>query len=130
MRRVTISKRAIVGNIAAAVVLGVFLAFGSGRPRTANGRTEDHRRACPRQVGRRHHEWRRNFHSVQSFLQAHRDHLIHGWGVNFYYPTYVNIGRAIAERGYTCITANPYADIGTIAKWHGDSCIAAAATGV
>src|SRR5438445_2408547 len=24
---------------------------------------------------------------------------IHGWGVNFYQPTYVNIGRALAERG-------------------------------
>ena len=31
---------------------------------------------------------------------------IHGWGQNFYYPTYVKIGRALAERGYTCITAN------------------------
>jgi len=31
---------------------------------------------------------------------------IHGWGANFYYPTYVMIGRALAERGYTCITAN------------------------
>ena len=27
---------------------------------------------------------------------------IHGWGVNFYQPTYVMIGRALAERGYTC----------------------------
>ncbi len=24
---------------------------------------------------------------------------IHGWGVNFYQPTYVAIGRALAERG-------------------------------
>jgi pimeloyl-ACP methyl ester carboxylesterase len=31
---------------------------------------------------------------------------IHGWGVNFYQPTYVNIGRALAERGYTCIAGN------------------------
>ncbi len=31
---------------------------------------------------------------------------IHGWGVNFYQPTYVMIGRALAERGYTTITAN------------------------
>jgi pimeloyl-ACP methyl ester carboxylesterase len=31
---------------------------------------------------------------------------IHGWGVNFYYPTYVGIGRAFAERGYTCICGN------------------------
>jgi dienelactone hydrolase len=31
---------------------------------------------------------------------------IHGWGANFYQPTYVNIGRALAERGYACISAN------------------------
>ncbi|RPJ87189.1 MAG: alpha/beta hydrolase [Acidobacteria bacterium] len=31
---------------------------------------------------------------------------IHGWGVNFYVPTYVMIGRHLAERGYTCISAN------------------------
>lgn len=31
---------------------------------------------------------------------------IHGWGVNFYYPTYIGIGRALAMLGYTCITAN------------------------
>lgn len=41
---------------------------------------------------------------------------IHGWGVNFYYPTYVKIGRALAERGYACITGNTRMhDIGTIA---------------
>ena len=31
---------------------------------------------------------------------------IHGWGVNFYQPNYVAIGRALGERGYTCITGN------------------------
>jgi pimeloyl-ACP methyl ester carboxylesterase len=31
---------------------------------------------------------------------------IHGWGVNFYQPTYVNIGRALAQRGYPCIVGN------------------------
>jgi len=31
---------------------------------------------------------------------------IHGWGVNFYQPTYVAIGRALAERGYAFISAN------------------------
>jgi pimeloyl-ACP methyl ester carboxylesterase len=31
---------------------------------------------------------------------------IHGWGANFYSPTYANIGRALAARGYTTITAN------------------------
>ena len=31
---------------------------------------------------------------------------IHGWGANFYSPTYVMIGRALAERGLTSISAN------------------------
>src|SRR5262245_20053532 len=31
---------------------------------------------------------------------------IHGWGANFYHPSYVKIGKASAERGYTTITAN------------------------
>jgi pimeloyl-ACP methyl ester carboxylesterase len=46
---------------------------------------------------------------------------IHGWGSNFYFPTYVKIGRALAERGYTCITANTRMhDIGTKAGWRGE----------
>ena len=45
---------------------------------------------------------------------------IHGWGVNFYYPTYVMIGRALAERGYTCITANTRMhDLANVAGWQG-----------
>jgi pimeloyl-ACP methyl ester carboxylesterase len=41
---------------------------------------------------------------------------IHGWGVNFYSPTYVVIGRALAERGYTCISANTRMhDLGNVA---------------
>jgi pimeloyl-ACP methyl ester carboxylesterase len=40
---------------------------------------------------------------------------IHGWGVNFYYPSYVGIGRALAERGFTTITANTRMhDIGNV----------------
>ena len=31
---------------------------------------------------------------------------VHGWGVNFYSPSYISIGRAFAERGYTCISVN------------------------
>ena len=31
---------------------------------------------------------------------------IHGWGVNFYSPTYVKIARSLSEKGYSCITAN------------------------
>ena len=43
---------------------------------------------------------------------------IHGWGVNFYYPTYVMIGRALAERGYTSISANTRMhDLGTVAGY-------------
>jgi pimeloyl-ACP methyl ester carboxylesterase len=46
---------------------------------------------------------------------------VHGWGVNFYYPTYVKIGRALAERGYACISVNTRMhDIGTIAGWRGE----------
>lgn len=46
---------------------------------------------------------------------------VHGWGVNFYYPSYVKIGRALAERGLTCITVNTRMhDIGAIAGFQGD----------
>ncbi len=46
---------------------------------------------------------------------------IHGWGVNFYSPTYVAVGRALAERGYTCMTANTRMhDLGNVAAWRGD----------
>src|SRR5678816_3956782 len=31
---------------------------------------------------------------------------IHGGGVTFYSPTYVAIGRGLAERGYACISGN------------------------
>jgi pimeloyl-ACP methyl ester carboxylesterase len=43
---------------------------------------------------------------------------IHGWGVNFYSPTYVMIGRALAERGYTFISANTRMhDLGNVAGY-------------
>jgi len=46
---------------------------------------------------------------------------IHGWGVNFYQPTYVGIGRALAERGYTCITVNTRMhDLGNVAGYRGE----------
>ena len=31
---------------------------------------------------------------------------VHGWGVNFYSPSYIAIGRSLAEKGYTCISVN------------------------
>ena len=31
---------------------------------------------------------------------------IHGWGVNFYEPSYIAIGRALAQQGYTVIDGN------------------------
>jgi pimeloyl-ACP methyl ester carboxylesterase len=31
---------------------------------------------------------------------------VHGWGVNFYSPSYISVGRAFAEKGYTCISVN------------------------
>lgn len=46
---------------------------------------------------------------------------VHGWGVNFYSPTYISIGRAIAERGYTCIAINTRMhDIGNVEGYKGD----------
>jgi len=40
---------------------------------------------------------------------------MHGWGVNFYSPIYVNIGRRLAERGFTTVAINTRMhDIGTI----------------
>ena len=43
---------------------------------------------------------------------------IHGWGVNFYVPSYVAIGRDLAERGYTMISANTRMhDIGNVAGY-------------
>jgi pimeloyl-ACP methyl ester carboxylesterase len=45
---------------------------------------------------------------------------VHGWGANFYSPTYVMIGRALAERGYTCITANTRMhDLANVEAWRG-----------
>jgi hypothetical protein len=32
---------------------------------------------------------------------------VHGWGVNFYSPTYVMIGRALAARGLTTVSVTP-----------------------
>jgi pimeloyl-ACP methyl ester carboxylesterase len=41
---------------------------------------------------------------------------VHGWGVNFYYPTYTMIARALAERGLTTLSVNTRMhDIGTSA---------------
>lgn len=46
---------------------------------------------------------------------------IHGWGVNFYYPTYVQIGRALARRGYAALTVNTRMhDIGNVEAWRGE----------
>ena len=45
---------------------------------------------------------------------------VHGWGANFYSPTYVMIGRALAQRGFTAITVNTRMhDIGTSAAERG-----------
>lgn len=43
---------------------------------------------------------------------------VHGWGTNFYYPTYTVIGRALAVRGITTINANTRMhDLGTSATY-------------
>ncbi len=46
---------------------------------------------------------------------------IHGWGVNFYSPTYVAISRAVAKRGYTTIAGNTRMhDLGNVEAWRGE----------
>jgi dienelactone hydrolase len=46
---------------------------------------------------------------------------VHGWGVNFYSPTYVSIGRSLAEKGYTSFTVNTRMhDLGNIEGYKGD----------
>lgn len=46
---------------------------------------------------------------------------IHGWGVNFYQPTYVAIGRGLADLGYTTVVANTRMhDLGNILAWRGN----------
>jgi pimeloyl-ACP methyl ester carboxylesterase len=46
---------------------------------------------------------------------------VHGWGANFYYPTYTMIGRALAERGYTGITVNTRMhDLANVEAWRGE----------
>jgi pimeloyl-ACP methyl ester carboxylesterase len=46
---------------------------------------------------------------------------VHGWGANFYYPTYTMIGRALAERGYTAIAVNTRMhDLANVEAWRGE----------
>lgn len=43
---------------------------------------------------------------------------IHGWGTNFYSPTYVMIGRALAARGFATISGNTRMhDLGNVAGY-------------
>ena len=43
---------------------------------------------------------------------------VHGWGANFYSPSYVGIGRGLAERGFTTISVNTRMhDIGNVEKY-------------
>src|SRR5689334_171395 len=43
---------------------------------------------------------------------------VHGWGANFYVPSYVGIGRALAEGGFTTISVNTRMhDIGNVEKY-------------
>jgi pimeloyl-ACP methyl ester carboxylesterase len=43
---------------------------------------------------------------------------VHGWGTNFYNPSYVAIGRALAERGFATISVNTRMhDIANVEKY-------------
>src|SRR5947209_13146175 len=54
--------------------------------------------------------------------QAHSKRLaviwVHGWGVHFYLPSYVGIGRALATLGYPTISVNTRMhDLGNVEKY-------------
>ena len=43
---------------------------------------------------------------------------LHGWGVNFYFPSYLTVGREMAKRGYSFLSVNSRMhDVGSIAGW-------------
>jgi len=46
------------------------------------------------------------FHTKKELAKPIAIIWVHGWGVNFYSPSYITIGRAFAERGYMCISVN------------------------
>ncbi len=46
------------------------------------------------------------FHTKKGLTKPVAIIWVHGWGVNFYSPSYISVGRAFAEKGYTCISVN------------------------
>jgi pimeloyl-ACP methyl ester carboxylesterase len=46
------------------------------------------------------------FHPKKELAKSMAIIWVHGWGVNFYSPTYISIGRLFAESGYTFISVN------------------------
>jgi pimeloyl-ACP methyl ester carboxylesterase len=46
------------------------------------------------------------FHPKKDLAKSVAVIWVHGWGTNFYSPSYVSIGRAFAQRGYTFISVN------------------------
>ncbi len=46
------------------------------------------------------------FHPKKELAKPEVIVWVHGWGVNFYSPSYISMGREFAERGYTFISVN------------------------
>lgn len=46
------------------------------------------------------------FHSKKDSMKPIAVVWVHGWGINFYLPSYISIGREFAKRGYTFISVN------------------------
>lgn len=46
------------------------------------------------------------FHANKELTKQVAIIWVHGWGVNFYSPSYIAIGRSLAQKGYTCISVN------------------------
>jgi len=58
------------------------------------------------------------FTSASSPLKPLAVIWVHGWGANFYTPSYVGIGRELAQRGFPTVSVNTRMhDIGTVEKY-------------
>jgi len=56
--------------------------------------------------------------SLRAWARLLRDARARGWGANFYTPSYVGIGRALAKRGFATISVNTRMhDIGNVEKY-------------
>ncbi|MBD2705307.1 alpha/beta fold hydrolase [Spirosoma sp. BT702] len=58
------------------------------------------------------------FHAKNESVNSIAIILVHGWGANFYMPSYISLGRNLAEKGYACLSVNTRMhDLGNVAGY-------------